>query len=175
MSIRTLSQKIEMLRNYLPCAIKNKIDSRPPMEVSLSSMFSRKTRTIRTIRNFSHLVQIRRNMISVSQSDDDSIDCRFGDGKCAIQFNKKCVGLACRQDKLYLLSLPENKNVSSDENVNKKHKRIDAISSKLWHSRLAHISRGRIERLVKASILPPLEFLELEQCIDCIKENLLRK
>ena len=34
---------------------------------------------------------------------------------------------------------------------------------------LGHISRGRIERLVKASILPPIEFLELEQCIDCIK------
>ena len=39
---------------------------------------------------------------------------------------------------------------------------------------LGHISRGRIERLVKASILPPLEFSELEQYIDCIKENLLR-
>jgi hypothetical protein len=63
MLIRTLSQKIGMLRNCLPCAVKKRIDSMPPMEVSLSSMFSRKTRTIRTIRNFSHLVQIRRNMI----------------------------------------------------------------------------------------------------------------
>ena len=153
------------------------------MEVSLSSMISRKTRTIRTIRNFSHLVQIRRNLISVSRSDDDSIDCHFGDGKCEIQFNKECVGLAFRQDKIYLLSLSENvnvassknKNSSSYENVTKKHKQIDAISSKLWHCRLGHISSGRIERLVKASILPPLEFSELEQCIDSIKEKLLRK
>ena len=122
MSIRTLCQKIGTLRNCLPCAVKNRIDSRPPMEVSLSSMFSRKTRTIRTIRKFSNLVQIRRNMISVSQSDDDSIDCRFGDGKCAIQFNKECIGLASRQDKSYLLSLPENKNASSYENVTKKRK-----------------------------------------------------
>ena len=79
------------------------IDSRPPMEVNLSSMFSRKTRTIKIIRNFSHLVQIRRNLISVSRSDDDSIDCHFGDGKCEIQFDKECVGLAFRQDKIYLL------------------------------------------------------------------------
>ena len=93
----------------------------------------------------------------------------LGDGKCEIHFNKECVGLASRQDKSYLLSLSENKNASSYENVTKKRKRIDAISSKLWHCRLAHISRGRIECLVKASILPPLEFLELEQCIDCIK------
>src|SRR6185312_9164746 len=121
-----------MLRNCLPCEVKNRIDSRPPMEVSLSSMFSRKTRTIRAIKNFSHLVQIRRNMISVSRSDDDSIDCHFGDGKCAIQFNKECVGLASRQDKSYLLSLPENKNASSYENDTKKRKRFDAISSKLW-------------------------------------------
>ena len=66
----------------------------------------------------------------------------LGDGKCEIHFNKECVGLASRQDKSYLLSLSENKNASSYENVTKKRKRIDAISSKLWHCRLAHISRG---------------------------------
>ena len=143
-------------------------------------MFSRKTRNIRTIRNISHLLQIRRNMTSVSRLDDDSIDCHFGDGKCEIYFNKECISLAFRQDKIYLLSLSENvniassknKNSSSYENVTKKHKRIDALSSKLWHFRLGHISRGRIERLVKASILPPLEFSKLEQCIDCIKRKI---
>ena len=110
-------------------------------------------------------------MISVSRLDDDSIDCHFGDGKCEIYFNKECISLAFRQDKIYLLSLLENvnivscknKNSSSHENVTKKRKRIDAILSKLWHCRLAHILRGRIERLVKASILPPLESSELEQ------------
>ena len=79
-----------------------------------------------------------------------TIDCHFGDGKCEIQVNKECVGLAFRQDKLYLLSLienvnvacSENENASSYENVTKKRKRIDAISSKLWHCRLGHISRG---------------------------------
>ena len=81
-----------------------------------------KNKNYQNNKKFSHLVQIRRNMISVSQSDDDSIDCRFGDGKCAIQFNKECVGLAIRQDKSYLLSLPENKNASSYENVTKKRK-----------------------------------------------------
>ena len=58
---------------------------------------------------------------------------------------------------LHLLSLLKNKNASSFENVTKKRKRIDAISLKLWHCRLAHISWGRIERLAKASNLLPLE------------------
>jgi hypothetical protein len=30
---------------------------------------------------------------------------------------------------------------------------------------------GRIEHLVKESILLPLEFLDFEQCINCIKGN----
>jgi hypothetical protein len=78
-------------------------------------------------------------------------------------------------DKLYLLSIKDSINiVSSENNMNvssskNKHKRIDDVSSKLWHNRLGHISRGRIERLVKESILLPLEFLYFEQCIDCIK------
>jgi len=45
----------------------------------------------------------------------------------------------------------------------------------LWHCRLGHISRGRIERLVKTDILPPLELLELDQCIDCIKGKYVKK
>ena len=54
-------------------------------------------------------------------------------------------------------------------NVSNKWKRIHNVSSKLWHCRLCHILRERIERLIKKSILPPLEFSHLEQCIDCIK------
>jgi hypothetical protein len=34
---------------------------------------------------------------------------------------------------------------------------------------LGHISRGRIESLIKEQILHPLDFIDLEQCRDCIK------
>jgi hypothetical protein len=89
------------------------------------------------------------------------------------------VGRALRYDKLYLLSIKDSINiVSSENNVNvssskNKRKRIDDVTSKLWHRRLGHISRGRIERLVKESILPPLEFSE--QCIDCIKGKYIKQ
>jgi hypothetical protein len=110
--------------------------------------------------------------------DDNGIDCHFGDDKCKILVNDECVGLAFRQDKFYLLSFDENANNVCDENINdspsmnvtKKRKRIDTVSSKLWHCRLGHISRGRIERLVKESILP-----DLEQCVDCIKGKYIKK
>ena len=71
-----------------------------------------------------------------------------------IMFNDKYVGLAFRQDELYLLSLcenvkvvnTENENTSSSLNARNKRKRIHDVPSKLWHCRLNHISRRRIER-----------------------------
>jgi hypothetical protein len=40
---------------------------------------------------------------------------------------------------------------------------------------LGHISRGMIERLVKQSILLPLEFSDFEKCINCIKGKYIKQ
>jgi hypothetical protein len=109
--------------------------------------------------------------------DNDGFDCHFGDDKYEILCNNECVGLAFQKQDLYLLSLRENvnsicdvnENISSFVNVNRKRKRNQDASLKLWHCRLGHISRRRIERLVKNEILPSLEFSDLEQCRECIK------
>ena len=97
-----------------------------------------------------YIPSLRRNLISVSKLDDDGLSCHFGDGMCKIHFRDKCVGLAFRQDQLYLLSVSENVNVistecqnaSSSTNVSRKRKKFQNDSSKLWHCRLGHISRG---------------------------------
>ena len=60
-------------------------------------------------------------------------------------------------------------------NASNKRKRVHDTSLKLWHYRSGHILRRRIERLIKKSILPPLEFSGLEQCIDCIKGKYIKK
>ena len=121
-------------------------------------------------------------MISVLCLDNDRYDCHFGNGKCKITFNNACVGLAILQNELYLLSLRDdvnvacdNVNVSSSADVNRKQKRAHDVLSKLWHCRLGHILRGRIERLVKNDILPPLELSDLEQCRECIKGKYVKK
>ena len=69
----------------------------------------------------------------------------------------------------------DNLNASSSADVNRKRKRAHDALSKLWHCHLGHISRGRIERLVKNGILPPLELSDLEQCRECIKEKYVKK
>ena len=69
----------------------------------------------------------------------------------------------------------ENENASLSMNATNKWKRVHDVSLKLLHCRLGHISRGRIERLIKKSILPLLEFLDIEQYIDCIKGKYVKK
>jgi hypothetical protein len=85
-------------------------------------------------------------LIYVSCLDDDRFDCLFGKKQYLIMFNDEVVGCALRHDKLYLLSIKDFINVvSSENNVNvfsskNKLKRIDDVSSKLWHRWLCHIS-----------------------------------
>ena len=88
-----------------------------------------------------------------------------------------------------MLSVHENVNVvcndsnivcnsepSSSMNEKNKRKRCDSeTSAKLWHYRLSHISRGRIERLIKENILHPLDFSDVEYCIDCIKGKYVKQ
>jgi len=67
-----------------------------------------------------------------------------------------------------MLSLDNNPVLNVCDN-SAKRKRDDETSSKLWHCQLGHISKGRMERLIREEILHPLDFSDSEQCIDCIK------
>jgi len=111
---------------------------------------------------------LKRNLISVSALDDSGHICEFGNNQCVIKFNSINVGLAVRQGKLYMLSLDDD-SVMNVSNVSNKRKRFNETSSKLWHCRLGHISRGRMERLIKDEILDKLDFSDSDRCIDCIK------
>ena len=115
-----------------------------------------------------YVPSLKRNLISVSALDDSGHVSIFGSNKCIIKFNNIRVGLASRQGKLYMLSLDDNPVMNVYDNSHKR-KRFDETLLKLWHYRLGHISKGRMERLIKEEILPPLVFSDSEQCIDCIK------
>ena len=134
------------------------------------------------LRDVLFVPSLRRNLISVSRLDDENIHSHFGDHKCVIQCNDKDVGLAVRRDMLYLLSpcnvvnlVEASDSVLVTSNSNKRKRNDGETSSKLWHCRLGHISRGRIELLVKAEILHPLDFTDLEHCIECIKGKFAKK
>ena len=94
--------------------------------------------------------------------------CTFGNNRCVIRCDGDLICYAPLHDELYLLSL-SNISVMNVSDVNHKRKRSNETSSKLWHSHLGHISKGRMERLIREEILPKLDFSDLDQCVDCIK------
>ena len=80
---------------------------------------------------------------------------------------------------LYILKLAALASVSATLSVNTvsstKHLRLNEKSSILLHERLGHISKQRIERLIKDEILSDLDFLDFDTCVDCIKGKLTTK
>jgi len=67
-------------------------------------------------------------------------------------------------DNLYVETL-----MTLHHNVGTNHSLVDERSAYLWHKRLRHISKERMQRLVKNEILSDLDFTDLNVCMDCIK------
>jgi hypothetical protein len=57
------------------------------------------------LNNVLYVSSLQRNLISMSLLEDDEFEYLFGNNKCTLKFNNKVVGLAPRQDMLYMLSL----------------------------------------------------------------------
>jgi hypothetical protein len=124
------------------------------------------------LNNVLYVPSLRRNLISVASLEDDGYECLFRNNKCTIKFDDVIIGLAPCRGMLYMLSLNDFP-VMNVCDVTNKRRRIttsdNETSSKLWHCRLGHISRGRMERLIKEEILAPLDFSDLGHYIECIK------
>ena len=86
-------------------------------------------------------------------------------------------GVLC--ENLYRLELFVLPYISTTLTINttssSKHLRLNEISYILWHKRLSHISRQRMERLIKDGILLDLDFSDFDTCLYCIKGKLTAK
>jgi len=113
-------------------------------------------------------------LISISKLDRDGFSCTFGNNRCVTRCDGDLICYAPLYNELYLLSL-SNIFVMNVSDINHKRKRGNETSAKFGHSRPVHISKGRMERLIREEIFPKLDFSDLEQCVDCIKRNLQNK
>jgi transposase InsO family protein len=114
----------------------------------------------------------RRNLISISALDKYGFICTFGNGKFSLFHDSKQVGSGFLSvyDNLYSLDINSSYIEALHVDTNsKKRKLTNENSATLWHKRLGHISQRRIERLVSNEILEPLNFSDLNDCINCIK------
>ena len=114
----------------------------------------------------------RRNLISISTLDKYGYSCSFGNGNFSLFLDSKLIGSGplLHNDNLYTIDIIASYNESLHVSTRgAKRKLTDENSAALWHKRLGHISKRRIERLVSDGILGPLAFTDMDVCVDCIK------
>ncbi|GJS42588.1 retrotransposon protein, putative, ty1-copia subclass [Tanacetum coccineum] len=66
-------------------------------------------------------------------------------------------------------------NVNSIYNVSTKRAKPNLDSTYLWHCRLAHISKKRIERLQQEGLLKSTDDESSDQCVSCLSSKMTRK
>jgi hypothetical protein len=124
---------------------------------------------------------IRRNLISISLLDKCGYIFEIGNGMVTIYYDSVMVGSGFLCDGLYKINLMPSLSFPSPSTpivnavVGSKRSRVSETSSMLWHKRLGHISRPRMERLIKDGILNDLDFSDFDTCVDCIKGKLTAK
>jgi len=89
-----------------------------------------------------------------------------------LSFNSYIVGTGSLlvNDNVYLLDTIASSGESFNAELRGTKRRIDNTNSEaLWHKRLGHISKNRIERLVSSGILDSIDFTSFDVCAECIK------
>ena len=115
-------------------------------------------------------------MISLSLLDKAGYCLYFANNRVDLFYDSKIIGNCILFDGLYRLSLSPDRPYSSFNVENNVAKRslIKKKSFLLWHKRLGHISKERVNRLIKADILPPPDSNDAENCIDCVRGKLTK-
>ncbi|GJS04040.1 retrotransposon protein, putative, ty1-copia subclass [Tanacetum coccineum] len=68
-----------------------------------------------------------------------------------------------------------NTNDSSMYAISNKRAKINLDSSLLWHCRLGHISKKRIEKLQHDGLLNSIDIVSLGKCVSCLSGKMTRK
>ena len=113
-----------------------------------------------------------RNLVSLPKLDVAGFSFKFGCGFVSLYKNNNLIGTGSLCDGLYKFKLDNafaETLMTLHYNVGTKHSLVDENSAYLWHKHLGHISKERMQRLVKNEILPNLDFTEVGVCIDCNK------
>lgn len=119
-----------------------------------------------------YVPSISRNLISVSRLDVCGFNGKFGSNSFSLFKNSEFIGSDFLIDGLYKLKLYNiftESLLTMNSSIRLKRSMMNENYAYLWHKRLGHISKERLQRLVNNEILPNLDFTDLGICVDCIK------
>ena len=119
-----------------------------------------------------YVPSISRNLVSLFKLDVVGYSFKFGNECFSLYQRTYLIESDTLYDGLYRLNLDNlyaETLMTSHHNVDTKRSLVNECSAFLWHKCLGHISKERMERLVKNEIVPSLDFTDLNVCVDCIK------
>nr|GEU52264.1 retrotransposon protein, putative, Ty1-copia subclass [Tanacetum cinerariifolium] len=127
------------------------------------------------LNNSHYAPSITRGVIFVSRLYEDGFVNRFVDNTIQVR-NNVVYFCAIPRDSIFEIDLSNSlANESSVYAVSNKRAKLDLYSALLWHCRLGHISKKRIEKLQHDGLLNSSDLRAFKKCVSCMSEKIARK
>ncbi|GJR76541.1 zinc finger, CCHC-type containing protein [Tanacetum coccineum] len=128
------------------------------------------------LNNCHYAPSITRGVISVSRLYEDGFINRFVNNTIQVSRNNMVYFSAIPRDGIFEIDLSNSyANESSIYTVSNKRAKLDLDSALLWHCRLGHISKKRIEKLQHDGLLNSTDLRAFEKCVPCMSGKMTRK
>ncbi|GJV45358.1 retrotransposon protein, putative, ty1-copia subclass [Tanacetum coccineum] len=129
------------------------------------------------LNNCHYAPSITRGAISFLRLNDDGFINRFDENNVlSVSKNNLVYFVAVPRDGIFEIDMScSNTNDSSMYNVSNKRAKINLDSSYLWHCRLGHISKKRIEKLQHEGLFNSTDIQSLGKCVSCMSGKMARK
>ncbi|GKB15221.1 retrotransposon protein, putative, ty1-copia subclass, partial [Tanacetum coccineum] len=128
------------------------------------------------LNNYHYAPSITRGVISVSRLYEDGFINRFVNNTIQVSRNNMVYFSAIPRDGIFEIDLSNSyANESSIYTVSNKRAKLDLDSALLWHCRLGHISKKRIEKLQHDGLLNSTDLRAFEKCVPCMSGKMARK
>nr|GEW76118.1 hypothetical protein [Tanacetum cinerariifolium] len=128
------------------------------------------------LNNCHYALSITRGVISVSRLYEDDFINRFVNNTTQVSRNNMIYFNDIPWDGIFEIDLSNSyANDSSMYAISNKRAKLDLDSALLWHCRLRHISKKRIEKLQHDGILNSTDLRAFEKCVSCMSRKMARK
>ena len=114
--------------------------------------------SVRLLHKVRHILDLRRNLISVGQLDDEGQAILFVDGTWKVTKGAMVLAHGKKTGTLYMTSSPRDIITVAEASTN----------ASLWHCRLGHMSEKGMKMLLSKGKLPELKSIDFDICESCI-------
>ncbi|GJV96023.1 retrotransposon protein, putative, ty1-copia subclass [Tanacetum coccineum] len=129
------------------------------------------------LNNCHYAPYITKGVILVSHLFDDGFINRFDENNViSVSKNNLVYFMAVPRDGIFEIDMScSNTNDSSMYAISNKRAKTNLDSSLLWHCRLGHISKKRIEKLQHDGLINSIDIESLGKCVSCLSGKMARK